>query len=426
METKTYSKKDFLKRTVITSLLLFSPFCLKLSAQVAAIGTASKATATNTLSNFTAPAGVNRLLIVTASDAATTDITSVTYNGLTMTQSAEVTDGTAVDAIFTLVLGTNAGSTTGSIVVTSSNTNHGSKCITASVFEKVNQTTPLSGIMSAKNSTIPSSSTLSVLSNTGDLVFDLFDTWKSTSSGSAHSAGSGQTIMHTVTALPLTFGGNGWWTTSTKAGASNVSMSRSTTDHMALIHIAANIKNDNVVLPVILKSFNASLSNNQPKLVWVTASETNFDYFEIEKSSDGKVFYSIDKVLSKNNNNGSNYQYIDLEEKFGQQYYRLKIIDKDGTFNYSAIVTLKSAKLEALSLNVFPNPSSSSITINHPKADSGSLIKILSFDGKIISSYPIVKDAFQTNISVENLNKSNYLIVFENNGKVLSTKFVKQ
>lgn len=422
---QTYPIKNGFKSLTIAFLLICSTYGSKLSAQVVALGTEAKASATNTLLNFTAPAGSNRLLIVTASDAGSDNITSVKFNGTNMTEAKKVTDGFAVDAIYILTLGTSASSTTGSIIITSSNASHINKVITARVFEKVNQTTPLSNILSAQNVTVPSASSLNITSSTGDLVFDLFDSWKSTGTGSPHSAGSGQAITTSISALPLSLG-FGWWTTSTKAGANSVTMSRSTTDHGALIHIAVNIKNDNVVLPINLKSLNVSLINNQPKLVWVTASETNFDHFEIEKSSDGKVFYSIVKVLSKNNNNGSNYQYTDLEEKFGQQYYRLKIIDKDGTFNYSAIITLKTATSETISLSLFPNPAVNSITVNHPKANSGSVIKILSLDGKIIKSNFINDGELQTNIQIENLVKSTYLVVFENSGQVLSSKFVKQ
>ncbi len=417
-------RNQFFNKVIITLLLISSTFCFKLSAQVAKIGTSASASATNTIASFTVPAGTNRLLIVTASDAGSTDIISVTFNGTNMIESKEVNDGTAVDAIYTLALGTSASSTTGSIVITSSTLAHIDKVITANVFEKVNQTTSLSSILGTQGSTTPSSSTLNVTSNAGDLVFDLFDTWKSTA-GSTHSAGSGQTLTQATTAMALSYG-FGWISTSTKAGANSVSMSRSTTDHIAMIHIAFNIKSDNVVLPVNLKSFNTLISNKQPKLVWTTVSEVNFDYFEVEKRLDGTEFYSIGKVFSKNNIAGSDYEYNALDEAFGQQYYRLKVVDLDGTYKYSSIVFLKTGITEALSLKVFPNPTVSSLTIDHPKANSGSIIKIISLDGKIISSHSISIDATQTKISVESLVSSNYLVIFENNGELMSSRFVKQ
>ncbi|MBI5471481.1 MAG: VCBS repeat-containing protein, partial [Ignavibacteriae bacterium] len=219
------------------------------SAQVAAIGSPASASATNTIASFTAVAGTNRVLIVTASDAASTNITGVTFDGNAMTERAERNDGTAVDAIYTFSLGTSAGPTTGAIVMASTNGVHTGKVVTARVFENVDQATPLTSILSADNTTTPSTSTLTVTSATGDLVFDIFDSFRNSLPGSAHSAGGGQTIMHSVAELPVT-GGFAWYSTSTKAGAASVAMSRSTTDHIALIHIAANIKAA-VALPLL-------------------------------------------------------------------------------------------------------------------------------------------------------------------------------
>ena len=107
-------------------------------------------------------------------------------------------------------------------------------------------------------------------------------------------------------------------------------------------------------LPVELISFAAKPSSGNVMLDWATASEINNDYFEVERSTDGRSF----NYLGKKNGAGTttlahHYQYLDKNPINGVNYYRLKQVDFDGTTAYSEIVSveMKSEKLE-----LFPNP----------------------------------------------------------------------
>ena len=239
-------KITILKIILIAIFIVISYINVNASIGVSKLGSAASVFGNNTLSGFIVSAGTNRLLVVTASDADAKSITGVTFGGTPMTQMVFKTDNYSVDAIYYLVLGSSASSTTGDIVITSGTSNT-QKFITAVVFGYVNQTTPMSGALSDQNFTSPSASSLTITSASQDLVFDLFDTYKSTTPGSVHTLGSGQTAMVTLNQQALTTtGGYGWWTTSYKLGASpSVVMSQSTTDHGALIYLAVNIKFSN-------------------------------------------------------------------------------------------------------------------------------------------------------------------------------------
>jgi hypothetical protein len=117
-----------------------------------------------------------------------------------------------------------------------------------------------------------------------------------------------------------------------------------------------------IVLPIELLSFKATLKNNVVELHWQTATETNNDYFVIERSVDGKTWESIDTIKGAgNSSNVLNYANNDDNPLSGTSYYRLKQVDFDKNFSYSdiAVVNFDGIKIEAL----FPNPSEGSFNL---------------------------------------------------------------
>lgn len=112
------------------------------------------------------------------------------------------------------------------------------------------------------------------------------------------------------------------------------------------------------LLPVELVSFNARRQNEQTALLqWLTASEKDHDYFEIERSIDGSQFIALDRIKGKGNaSQTAAYEYIDNKPMRGTNYYRLKIVAQDGKFTYSHIRTLYFDKHEPIEMTLFPNP----------------------------------------------------------------------
>jgi len=178
------------------------------------------------------------------------------------------------------------------------------------------------------------------------------------------------------------------------------------------------------VLPVTLKSISASLINNQPQVNWETSNETNFDYFGVEKSFDAKNFAEIARVASNKASIGSTYQYADINKTLATQFYRLKMVDNDGTFKYSSVVAVNGKP--SLSLALYPNPVTNTIILSHPKAIAGAAVKVTSIDGKILSTQNVQTGATQTSIDATRLVKGNYVVSFVNDGVSSTTQLVKQ
>jgi len=132
-------------------------------------------------------------------------------------------------------------------------------------------------------------------------------------------------------------------------------------------------------LPIDLLNFTAKLNTkNKVDLNWSTASETNNDYFTIERSADGNTFESIDMVKGAGNSSVKlDYYDMDKTPLEGISYYRLKQTDFDGKFTYSkkVAIDLNAASLEAVS--VYPNPFSNAISINYSVPQEGSVTMAL-------------------------------------------------
>ncbi|WP_166444639.1 FG-GAP-like repeat-containing protein [Dyadobacter bucti] len=120
-------------------------------------------------------------------------------------------------------------------------------------------------------------------------------------------------------------------------------------------------------LPVELISFKASVIENQVQLSWATATEVNSNYFEIQRSNNGKAWEKIGEVPAlQNSSSNHHYTFSDANPLKGTSYYRLKMVDLDQTFAYSK---LQSVKIKSLT-TVYPNP-----VVNQLKIDSKEIIR---------------------------------------------------
>ena len=132
-----------------------------------------------------------------------------------------------------------------------------------------------------------------------------------------------------------------------------------------------------------LMDFNAKVENNQVKLTWNTASESNSKQFDVERSRDGRHFTKISSVNAKGNSN-SQQHYTDLDANpfRGASYYRLKQMDINGGFIYSPI---ERVNIFAKGIEIFPNPvTGSEININFLDDIKGRVdLRVYDVNGKI-------------------------------------------
>lgn len=116
----------------------------------------------------------------------------------------------------------------------------------------------------------------------------------------------------------------------------------------------------NFTLPVHLLTFTGSLqSNNTSLLKWTTTNEVNAAYFLVERSLDGSSFSGIGTVPAIGNSpDVLTYSLVDnnaANQPVTLLYYRLKMVDNDGTARYSQVITISLASITGR-LTVSPNP----------------------------------------------------------------------
>ena len=105
-------------------------------------------------------------------------------------------------------------------------------------------------------------------------------------------------------------------------------------------------------LPVNLTSFNARVSSCAVNLDWTAATETDFSNYEVQSSADGSAF----KTIASKPVNGPNqkYTYQDPSPRQGNVYYRLKMVNIDGSFEYSKVIAMK-LNCDRSEIVVYPN-----------------------------------------------------------------------
>ena len=179
------------------------------------------------------------------------------------------------------------------------------------------------------------------------------------------------------------------------------------------------------ILPVSLISFTATKDGNFNAINWSSAKEINASKYELQKGTDGKVFSTIYTVSSSGSN--SHYNYIDNHLERTNNYYRLKMLDKDGHYQFSKIINIHD-KLDA-DLIIYPNPVADFVCLTLINSDNTKIkIDILNLEGKtVIEKYINAENGFiKIIIPVSFLPKGNYFLKFNKDGEDRFLKFVKQ
>ncbi len=181
-------------------------------------------------------------------------------------------------------------------------------------------------------------------------------------------------------------------------------------------------------LPVKFLSFTAQKQGTQALLQWTTTQEINSSYYTVERSSDDVNFTAIGQLSAKGNIVATvAYSFIDNKPVNGINYYRLRVVDKDGKYTYSEIrsinVTINFAA------NIYPNPVQNDLNLNFNCNKAMTVqVEIVSGEGKIISSQQIKVAAGVSTQSMNSASLSNgvyYVRCISANGET-ELRFVKE
>jgi uncharacterized repeat protein (TIGR01451 family) len=180
---------------------------------------------------------------------------------------------------------------------------------------------------------------------------------------------------------------------------------------------------ETTALPVKLITFIAERSGADNKLTWVIADEQKETNYEVERSTNARDFLSIGKVSA---NNTSSYTFADNAPLKMTNYYRLKLIEKGGSYQYSPVRSVNnSSNFAAI---VYPNPVHQVLSLNL-NTDRKTVVQmeIVTLDGKVLQT---IRDFIWAGVTIKNVNiaalsKGTYFIRVKTIDEQIALKFEK-
>jgi uncharacterized repeat protein (TIGR01451 family) len=162
-------------------------------------------------------------------------------------------------------------------------------------------------------------------------------------------------------------------------------------------------------LPITLVSFQAAVKNDDVNVTWKTSLEKNIKHFEVERSANGVNFTTIGFVQPGQ----KNYLFIDKEPLVGNNYYRLKSLDKDGAFSHSTIAMVNVSNSAIIS-SVYPNPCKGNITLRLQGLSRGDVeLQVFDQTGRLLVTKQLKVQStseFKVALELGGLSKGNYVL----------------
>jgi hypothetical protein len=177
----------------------------------------------------------------------------------------------------------------------------------------------------------------------------------------------------------------------------------------------------NSTLPVIVTGFTATPNNNTVDLKWQVQNQQGIKKYEAEHSTNGRTFTKIDEVPA-NNHSVSSYSVIHNNPVNGNNYYRIKIIEQDGTFSYTSKEKINWAT--AANVMVYPNPVKDVLIVTVPNSliNKTAVIKLITAGGKIVLNRQVEKlNAIET-INLGAVPSGKYILQLTAYAKVITKK----
>lgn len=183
-------------------------------------------------------------------------------------------------------------------------------------------------------------------------------------------------------------------------------------------------------LPIELSAFDAKVIEKGAavELNFETASEIGSSHFVIENSIDGRYYQAIGSINASGTSNISkSYKYIHQNPRTGNNYYRLKQVDIDASFEYSKTIRVY-VKSSDLNHRIFPNPALRDIDVYFYQTDENEITYYLfNGNGEILSSQQLDSKASKISFDGNTIPPGIYFIRAVENRKLLWVeKVIKQ
>lgn len=184
-----------------------------------------------------------------------------------------------------------------------------------------------------------------------------------------------------------------------------------------------------VTLPATLISFKGDKTDNGVGLEWIAVDEKDLSHYEVERSTNGREFTTLDKVTAKDLQRVT-YNWPDMRPVYGNNYYRLKIVDDNGKFSYSNTIVVQFNQKSQGVMAVIPNPAIQQLSVRLTGYEKGEYtLRLYNTAGILFETRKVnLREHQQTEV----MNRSRsivpgvYMITLhdENNNKLGTTRVI--
>ena len=175
-----------------------------------------------------------------------------------------------------------------------------------------------------------------------------------------------------------------------------------------------------VPLPVELIDFRGQITKaGQHRLIWETASERNSDYFELQRATDGQSFVSIaTKPAAGFSTQALSYRHLDALPAKGINYYRLRQVDRDGSVEFSPIISLENLNANR-QVSIYPNPAKDLLQIEMTELNESSRIRMFNSLGQLVVEQALGAKTTATTLDLSTLANGIYFLELNSGKEIL-------
>lgn len=194
---------------------------------------------------------------------------------------------------------------------------------------------------------------------------------------------------------------------------------------------AATTLENCVGLPLDLVSFTADCKADAVKLEWTTVNEENVKEMIVQRSLDGTRFMDLEVLVAKSNGLPikTTYSYMD-QKPLSQGLYRLKILDMDGSFEYSPLRQIKCLSGGFDFTEIFPNPTKKDITINFEIQNLSSSVTLRLVDvlGRVVHVEEVTPRIGINTLVIDmsNLGAAIYTVILDDGKNQVTRRIIKE
>lgn len=162
-------------------------------------------------------------------------------------------------------------------------------------------------------------------------------------------------------------------------------------------------------LPVTLTGFTVTRQENSALVKWNVEHEVNIDRYEIQRGTSADNLVTVGSVAMANSGAlTGQYSFTDGAPIAGRNYYRLKIVDREGTGTYSIVVPVDFPRTSPAVIRLYPNPAVDRVHIVLSEAVAASVL-VINTQGQVVRT-AISAASGTVDIPVSDLSKGLYFI----------------